>query len=65
MHHVMDVMSAVSGLGIGETTGQVGVAMLRKAMDAETSQMAQLLEALPEPPPSLEPHKGRSVNALA
>ena len=42
--------------------GQVQVAMLKKAIDLEASQAAQLIQALPQPPKAEPGQPGAVVN---
>ena len=42
---------------------EVGVTMLKKAMDIEAASAAQLIQALPQP--NLPPHLGNTINTKA
>ncbi len=44
------VASTVSALASSQTGDAVGTLVLRKALDAQAQNAAQLLEALPQPP---------------
>ncbi|MBF0282480.1 MAG: YjfB family protein [Zetaproteobacteria bacterium] len=46
-----------------QTQSQVGIALLKEAMDTGKAQSSQLLESLQ--PSSLEPNVGRHVNVVA
>lgn len=56
----MDSLSALSN--IASPDQQIGIAMLGKAMDAQSTEVAQLLQGLPAPMPA---HLGGHVNMLA
>lgn len=58
----MDIATSAAGAQSAGTA--VDVAMLKKAQDIMRNQSAQLLEALPEPPPSL-PGVGGNVDLRA
>lgn len=42
---------------------EVGVTMLKKAMDIEAASAAQLIQSLPQP--NLPPHLGNTINTKA
>ena len=49
-----------------QRTGQaVGIAVLKKALDAQAKGALALIEALPHAPPNLPPNLGQSVNTTA
>ena len=44
-------MDALSGLTAAASTGsQIGISMLKKGMDQQSTEMAQLLQAMPPAP---------------
>jgi hypothetical protein len=61
----VDVVDALIGQRTAAASEQTGVALLRTSLDAARTQAAALLEALPAPPPSLEPNLGARVDRYA
>lgn len=60
---ISSLSSATSGLSTASASDAVGVAVLKKAMDAAASSAAQLIQALPEPTkPNNPPHLGQNVD---
>lgn len=58
-------MDALTSAAATQSAGSaVDIAMLKKTQDLMRSQSAQLLEALPEPPPSL-PGVGGNIDLRA
>jgi hypothetical protein len=43
----------------------ISINMLSRGMDAQASEVAQLLQGMPSPPAPMPSHLGQSVNLLA
>ena len=61
----MDVVEAATDLSAQGAARTAGAALLRRSLDVEAAQAADLLRALPEPPASLDPHLGRRLDRYA
>lgn len=68
----MDAISSTTAASVATrisesdgTARDVGIAVLKKAMDSQASAAAQLIEALPTPASKLPAHLGRNVNTVA
>lgn len=60
------VASAVSALASGRTGDAVGTLVLKKALEAQAQNAAQLIAALPQPPQyDNPPHLGGGVDVFA
>ncbi len=59
------VSSAMRGLAGSNSPDMVQMLVLRKAMDAQTSAAAQMLQALPQPPLATSGSLGTRVNTFA
>jgi len=60
------VSAALSGLASGQTAAAAGILVLKKALDAQAQNAAQLLAALPEPArASNPPGVGGQVDTFA
>lgn len=59
--NIAKLSSSMAETGIRQ---EVGVSMLKKAMDIEKNSAAQLLQALPQPQ-NLPPHLGNTINTKA
>lgn len=60
------VSSASSALASSKTGDAVGISVLKKALDIETQNAAQLLEALPQPQQyNNPPNVGQAVDTFA
>lgn len=60
---VTGIASLATGMAQDRLAQQVGLAVLRKALDVQAAGAMALLEALP--PPALPPHLGQHVNTVA
>lgn len=63
----MDVSSvrSPSTEQLGTVQGQAQVAMLKKQMDMQEQQMAQLLQSVPQPPAAQPGQPGSIINTFA
>ncbi|NLB63654.1 MAG: putative motility protein [Fibrobacter sp.] len=60
----MNIANVLSAAG-GDAMGEIGIAMLKKAQDAEASAAAQLVDSLPPPPTSASaPGVGTKVDVV-
>jgi hypothetical protein len=59
------IASLASRIAGDQTRQDVGVAVLKKAMDAQASTAMQLLAALPRPQGANPPNLGNSVDTYA
>lgn len=59
------VASAVSALASSRTGDAVGTLVLKKALEAQAQNAAQLIEALPQPQYNRPPHLGGGVDVFA
>ena len=58
-------ISASQTLGAGNKVGDaVGISVLKKALDHQSSQAAQLIDSVPKAESS-EPHLGQNINVRA
>ncbi|WP_344761222.1 YjfB family protein [Actimicrobium antarcticum] len=64
---VSSIASLVSNASATRTDQAISIAVLKKALDAETSTASALLDALPAVPTtsSLPPNLGRTINTTA
>jgi hypothetical protein len=63
---VTTIASFSTAMEGSKTAQAVDVAVMKKAMDAQRSAAAALLEALPPvSPPNLPPHLGQNINTKA
>ncbi len=61
----MDIASSATAVQAQSVSTDAGALMLRKQLDAEKAQAAQLLGAMPTPQPSLEQHLGGRLDLYA
>lgn len=59
-----NIPAVASALSAAKTSDEVGMTMLKKAMDIQATTAAGLLQALPPPLPA-NPNVGRNVNTVA
>ncbi|MBI1890609.1 MAG: YjfB family protein [Burkholderiales bacterium] len=61
------IASLATGIEQVKTAQSVSVAVLKKALEAQGSEVLSLLEALPPvtTPSNLPPHLGRNINTTA
>ena len=58
-------ISASQTLGAGHKVGDaVGISVLKKGLDQQASQAAQLISSIPKAEPT-EPHLGQNINVRA
>lgn len=60
---IATIASVGTAMAQKETAQAIGIAVLKKALDTQSSTAASLLEALP--PANLPPHLGKNVNTIA
>ena len=60
---VSSIASLATGMSNVKNGQEVGIAVLKKALDAQKSTAAQLIAALPAP--NLPPNLGRNINTTA
>lgn len=63
----MDVSMNTTTAIARSASDEVGLAVLKRAMDVEAQNMAALVNAIPQPatPANLPPHLGQHINVLA
>ena len=63
---VNNIASLAASLSASKTNEEVGVAVLKKALDIQKTNAATLLQALPPlPTPNLPPHLGQNIDTIA
>lgn len=65
---VAGITSKITEMATAQTNEAVGMAVLKKAMDIDTSNAAALIDAIPAAPDvahNLPPHLGQNVNTTA
>lgn len=62
---VSGIANLATSLSNTSTNQSVGIAVLKKALDAESSAAATLIDAIPAPSSNLPPHLGQNVNTTA
>lgn len=63
---VSGIASLATQFSDAQTSDQIQVAVLKKAMDAQAQSAQQLIEALPQPSSvNLPEHLGKNVNTTA
>lgn len=65
--NVSAIGSLSTNLSTAKTDQAIGIAVLKKALDSETSTASALLDALPKVPTTsnLPPNLGRTINTTA
>ena len=61
------IANLATSMAQAQTAQDVGIAVLKKVLDAETSIAAGLISAIPAPPSAvnLPPHLGQNINTTA
>jgi hypothetical protein len=64
---VSGIANLATSMAQAQTGQDVGIAVLKKALNAEASIAAGLISAIPAPPSavSLPPHLGQNINTMA
>ena len=64
---VSGIANLATSMAQAQTGQDVGIAVLKKVLDAEASIAAGLISAIPAPSsiPNLPPHLGQSINTTA
>lgn len=62
---VNGIASLATSFSESQNANQVQVAVLKKALDAQASSAAQLIQALPQSAVNLPDHLGKNVNTSA
>ena len=64
---VNSIASLSTAMATTQTDAQIGVAVLKKAIDIESNSALALLQALPSPSPAanLPSHLGQNINTTA
>jgi hypothetical protein len=62
---VNGIANLATSFSESQTANQVQVAVLKKALDAQASSAAQLIQAVPQSTVNLPDHLGKNVNTSA
>ncbi len=62
---VTSIANLATNMAQERTDQELGVAILKKALDIQASSAMALINALPPTPPSLPPNLGQNVNTTA
>ena len=62
---VNGIANLATSFSESQTANQVQVAVLKKALDAQASSVAQLIQAVPQSTVNLPDHLGKNVNTSA
>ncbi|GBG02186.1 hypothetical protein AZSI13_15130 [Azospira sp. I13] len=62
---VNGIASLATSFSESQNANQIQVAVLKKALDAQASSAAQLIQALPQSAVNLPDHLGKNVNTSA
>lgn len=63
---VSGITNLANNLAQTRTSQNIGISVLKKALDMERASAAALLNAIPpSPTPSLPPHLGQNINTTA
>lgn len=62
---VSNTTATAAATASANTDNAAGILMLRRTLDIQEQNAAQLLQAIPQPPASNPPHLGQTVNTFA